>query len=73
MTDYDKIKAQIKFITGKQAITCPSCEKGANAYVSRKQKTGPRSFRFVRTACRHCGTSYTFNWYDVYATSFKEK
>lgn len=65
MNTYEPIKTQLKHQTGRQAITCPSCQKNANAYVSaqKKAKQPPYDFyRNVRTACKHCKTIYTFEW-----------
>lgn len=61
--EYDLIKAQISFaVTGSQAILCPHCGKNATAHVSGKIKDRGWITRHVRTACRHCGTIFTFIW-----------
>lgn len=61
---YDQVKGQIKYQTGKQALTCPVCQKNAAAHVSGMKTGRPRNYRNVRTACRHCKTIITFCWYN---------
>jgi RNase P subunit RPR2 len=62
MSEYTEIKNQIKFITGKYAIICPACKQTATASVSGAHKVNDRTTRAVKTICRHCSTSYTFQW-----------
>lgn len=65
MSAYDTIKAQIAYKTGVFPITCPKCQKGANAKVTKPMRSATPpfgSYRSVKTTCRHCGTSYTFIW-----------
>jgi hypothetical protein len=66
ISTYQFVKDQILFKTGKYGIECPSCHKNATAYVSGLKKGGIdfsfRSYRPVRTSCRHCGTIVTFCW-----------
>lgn len=59
---YDQIKKQIKFTTGRQSITCPSCAKQATATVAGAKKDRGKVYRDVVTTCRHCGTNYSFRW-----------
>lgn len=62
-SEYDKVKRQLNYTTGRQPLTCPSCNKSATAVISKIKKSyGRKSYRSVKTICRHCGTSYTFCW-----------
>lgn len=60
---YSYVKEQIKYLTGKYPITCPNCKKSATAKVSKLHKARPRSYREVKTSCRHCKSIVSFLWY----------
>jgi transcription elongation factor Elf1 len=63
MNEYEQIKSQISFaVTGRQPITCPSCNKEATATTSGFKKIYHKKSREVKTTCRHCHTQYTFIW-----------
>lgn len=60
--EYTEIKVQIKFVTGKYEIICPACKQSASASVSGAHRVCGRITRKVSTTCRHCHTSYSFQW-----------